>query len=219
MTVMISMTSEEKPGVTRTPAEVIMSIEKSPAHKELRNVWTVDQKAFEAQKWDQEEEARQLRFGAYYVAGMSLIFQAIIFMSVAQTNLLHCSLVWSPISLSAIVGLGSMLAVADKLYELGIVKNEINRTDANINALVSMLDLLDKEGADLDLDHSRPCAYVHYDTRAGLKEVMSWYGLLAQFFLFSFSMERWRRRRQSSSPRGTRAPPPFCTETPPSLPY
>ena len=196
MTVMMSV-STKKQKLIRSAKErilssaeerILLSIEKSPAHKELRNVWTVDQKAFEAQKWDQEEEARQLRFGVYHVAGMSLIFQAIIFMSVAQTNLLHCSLVWSPISLSAIVGLGSMLAVADKLYELGIVKNEIHNTDANISALVSMLDLLDKEGADLDLDHSRPCAYVHHDTRAGLKEVMSWYGLLAQFFLFSFSL-------------------------------
>ena len=190
MTVMMSVTSEQL-GLTRSAEEVIMSIEKSPAHKELRNIWSVDRKAFEAQKWDQEEEARQLRAEVYHVTSMALIFQGVIFTAISQTNLLSCSLVWSPICLSAIVGLVSMIAVADKIYELGIVKNEINRTDANISALVSMLDLLDKEGADLDLDHSRPCAYVHHDTRAGLKEVMSWYGLLAQFFLFSFSLNQY----------------------------
>ena len=146
MTVMMSVTSEQL-GLTRSAEEVIMSIEKSPAHKELRNIWSVDRKAFEAQKWDQEEEARQLRAEVYHVTSMALIFQGVIFTAISQTNLLSCSLVWSPICLSAIVGLVSMIAVADKIYELGIVKNEINRTDANINALVSMLDRLDKEGA------------------------------------------------------------------------
>ena len=183
---MMSVTSEQL-GLTRSAEEVIMSIEKSPAHKELRNIWSVDRKAFEAQKWDQEEEARQLRAEVYHVTSMALIFQGVIFTAISQTNLLHCSLVWSPISLSVIVGLGSMIAVADKIYELGIVKNEINRTDANINALVSMLDRLDKEGAGLD-PSVRPSADVNDDPKAGSKEVTSWYGLSAQFFLFFFSL-------------------------------
>ena len=187
MTVMMSV-STKKQGLICPAEETIMSIEKSPAHKELRNVWTVDRKAFEFQKSDQEEELLQLRFGAYHILGMSLVVQIIIFTAIARTNLLDCSLVWSPILLSAFVGIASMFAVADKLYELGIVKDEINRSDANITALDNILDRLDKEGAGMDLNDSTPRAYVHYEPKAGLKEVMSWYGLSALIFLFSISI-------------------------------
>ena len=81
-----------------------------------------------------------------------------------------------------------MFAVADKLYELGIVKDEINRSDANITALDNILDRLDKEGAGMDLNDSTPRAYVHYESNPGLKEVKSWYCLSVLFFLFFFSI-------------------------------
>mgnify|MGYP000677477839 CR=1 FL=1 len=89
----MSVSGEKKPEVIRSAEELIMSVENSAPHKELRNIWTVDRKAFETQKWDQEEEVRQLRAEVYHIASMSLIFQGVIFTAVSQTNLLNCSLV------------------------------------------------------------------------------------------------------------------------------
>ena len=129
----------------------MMSIEKSPAHRVQRDEWADDVNTFEAWRMGLEEECRRTRGEAYRVASMSLVFQAVLFTSVAQTNRLHCSLAWSPIILCVMAGAASTIAMATKFWELAYLKHSINLSSKTIKRIEDFLAQLETEGAGMDL--------------------------------------------------------------------
>ncbi|MCO5566681.1 hypothetical protein L7F22_020359 [Adiantum nelumboides] len=164
-----------------------MGLHQSAAHNGQVEAWQNDLKSFEKLKADYEDELRRVRSEAYQVASMYAMFQSVIFIAVAQSNRLTCSLSWCPASISIAASVAAFLVIADKLKGIGEVKEDVKETSLSMSAVHDCLEQVGQQGSGLNLETVFPQFEYRRFECAGYRYILSRDGLCALLFLTFFS--------------------------------
>lgn len=174
-----------------TRVGVLESLHLSIPHSVQLEIWDNDKKALEWRQSSFHNTELSLYYEIYQLISLYALFQGCIFTAVAQSTILGCSHLYSPISLSVAVSTATFFAVLHKFYSIGNRHEDLLNNNARKDAYFEKISELRRMGSQFNLErgiHSEPQSDFQRNPFAGCHEIFSLHGVAVLAFLVGFSL-------------------------------
>jgi hypothetical protein len=110
----------------------LLDIENNPVYVTALQEWSRKEALFSNRVERKKKIVSNLKNEIYQLIGFFSVFQGVILTAVAQSSLLHCNNLWSPISLSVLASAASISGVVHKLMQIQSFQTTIDSEDRTL---------------------------------------------------------------------------------------
>jgi hypothetical protein len=115
-----------------TEIKRLLDIENNPFYVTALQEWSRKEALFSNRVERKKKIVSNLKNEIYQLIGFFSVFQGVILTAVAQSSLLHCNNLWSPISLSVLASAASISGVVHKLMQIQSFETTIDSEDRTL---------------------------------------------------------------------------------------
>jgi hypothetical protein len=115
-----------------TEIKRLLDIENNPFYVTALQEWSRKEALFSNRVERKKRIVSNLKNEIYQLIGFFSVFQGVILTAVAQSSLLHCYNLWSPISLSVLASAASISGVVHKLMQIQSFQTTIDSEDRTL---------------------------------------------------------------------------------------
>ena len=115
-----------------TEIKRLLDIENNPVYVKALQEWSRKEALFSNRVERKKKIVSNLKNEIYQLIGFFSVFQGVILTAVAQSSLLHCRNLWSPISLSVLASAASISGVVHKLMQIQSFQTTIDLEDRTL---------------------------------------------------------------------------------------
>lgn len=126
--------------------ENLVKIEKHPVYAKALQEWSRKETLLTSRVDRKKSGVADLKNQIYQLIGFFSVFQGVVLTAIAQSNLLHCKNVWSPIVLSVVASTITIFGVVQKLRKTNAFLKTIDSEEQSLKNLVRRLNYLRREG-------------------------------------------------------------------------
>ena len=128
----------ELPG-SYTEIKRLLDIENHPVYVKALQEWSRKEALFGNRVERKKKIVSNLKNEIYQLIGFFSVFQGVMLTAVAQSSLLHCHNLWSPISLSVLASVASIFGVVHKLMQIQSFQRTIDSEDRTLKVCLPSL--------------------------------------------------------------------------------